>query len=213
VEQRPVAGEAHWRSEMVAGVRHIFGTSVLRSATLASSAAYLVVGFGETTGFAVNETGLHRPPAFIGVLVSVQGVGALAGGLLAGRTVRRLGESNALGLGLLLWGAGGAGWLSTHLSVVLIGNVVLGFGLPLQAVAFTTLVQRRTPGLLMGRVSAAVDVLVGGPLLLSIALGASLIGIVDYRLLVVVSVVVMTTSGLSLFRSAGKKPQPNVSNP
>ena len=44
--------------------------------------------------------------------------------------------------------------------------LVLGFGLPLQAVAFSTLLQRRTPGPLMGRASAATHVLIGGPLLL-----------------------------------------------
>ncbi|MCU1588809.1 MAG: transporter [Frankiales bacterium] len=196
---------------MAAGLRHLFGTPVLRQAVLASAASYLVVGFGETTGFAVNESGLHRPPAFIGVLVSVQGIGALAGGLLAARLVRRLGETWALGVGLLLWGVGGAGWMSTHLSVVLAGNVVLGFGLPLQAVALTTLLQRQTPGRLMGRVSAATDVLIGGPLLVSIAVGALLIGVLDYRVLVAFSVTVMAVSGLALLRPVPNQATPELS--
>jgi SAM-dependent methyltransferase len=183
---------------MAAGVTHIFGNDVLRRATLACAVCFAFAGFGESTGFAVNESGLHRPPAFVGVLVSVQGIGALAGGLLAGRIVRRLGESNALGLGLLLWGIGGAGWLSTHLSVVLAGNVVLGFGLPLQAVAFATLLQRRTPSRLMGRASAATHVLIGGPLLVSVGVGAALITVVDYRVLVAVSFLVMASAGLWL---------------
>ena len=198
VEQRPEQVEARWRAEMVAGVQHIFNTGVLRRATLASAAAYLFVGFGESTGFAVNETGLHRPPAFVGVLVSVQGIGALAGGVLAARIVRRVGETRALAGGLMLWGLGGAGWLSTQLWVVLAGNVVLGFGLPLQAVAFSTLLQRQTPSRVLGRAGAATHVLIGGPFLASIALGAMLINLVDYRVLVATSAVVMITSGALL---------------
>ncbi|MDT7537400.1 MAG: hypothetical protein QOI82_985 [Actinomycetota bacterium] len=197
-EPSPDPSPSTWRSEMAAGAAHIFGNDVLRRATLACAVCFAFVGFGESTGFAVNESGLHRPPAFVGVLVSVQGIGALAGGLLAGRIVRRLGETRALGIGLLLWGAGGAGWLSTHLSVVMAGNVVLGFGLPLQAVAFATLLQRRTPNRLMGRASAATHVLIGGPLLLSVGAGAALITVVDYRVLVAVSFLAICAAGLWL---------------
>jgi MFS family permease len=198
-EPAPVPAATRWRSEMTAGARHLFSVPLLRRATLASTAAFLVVGLGETTGFAVNQTGLHRPPAFIGVLVSVQGIGALVGGLVSGRIVRALGETNALALALVLWGVGGSGWLSTHLSVVLAGNVVLGFALPLQAVSSATLLQRLTPQRLMGRTAAATHVLVGGPFTLSVALGAALIGVVDYRVLVAVSVAVMMSAGLLLW--------------
>jgi MFS family permease len=203
-EPRPEPPSSIWRSEMAAGAAHIFGNTLLRRATLACAVCYAFIGFGESTGFAVNESGLHRPPAFVGVLVSVQGIGALAGGLLAGRIVRRLGESNALGVGLVLWGIGGSGWLSTHLSVVMAGNVVLGFGLPLQAVAVATLLQRRTPSRLMGRASAATHVLIGGPLLVSVGAGAALITVVDYRLLVAASFLAISAAGLWLLAATRK---------
>lgn len=198
VERKAPPPSSRWRDEMAAGAAHLFRSTVLRRATLASAVSYAFVGFGESTGFAVNESGLHRPPAFVGVLVSVQGIGALAGGILAARLVRRLGETTALGVGLLLWGLGGAGWLSTHLSVVMAGNVVLGFGLPLQAVAFSTLLQRRTPGRLMGRTSAATHLFLGGPFLLSVGLGALLITVLDYRALVAASFLAISGSGLWL---------------
>ena len=38
----------------------------------------LVVGFAETAIFAVLQQGIHRPPAFLGVLSAAQGVGAIA---------------------------------------------------------------------------------------------------------------------------------------
>jgi len=52
-------------------------------------------------------------------------------------------------------------------------------------VAYTTLLQKETPSRLMGRVSAATDVLVTTPQALSIAVGALLVGLLDYRLIFV----------------------------
>jgi hypothetical protein len=49
-----------------------------------------------------------------------------------------------------------------------------------------TAVQVRTPLRLQGRVASAADVLISTPQTLSIALGAALVAVVDYRLLVVV---------------------------
>jgi len=59
--------------------------------------------------------------------------------------------------------------------------VVLGFALPVFIVAFTTLMQRRTPNRLMGRVSAAADVVLGTPQAISIAVGALVVSLVSYR--------------------------------
>ena len=49
-----------------------------------------------------------------------------------------------------------------------------------------TAIQVRTPLRLQGRVSSAADMFVSTPQTISIALGAALIAVVDYRLLVVV---------------------------
>ena len=61
------------------------------------------------------------------------------------------------------------------------GIVVLGFALPVFIVAFTTLMQRRTPNRLMGSVSAAADVVLGTPQAISIAVGALVVSLVSYR--------------------------------
>jgi hypothetical protein len=58
------------------------GTGVLR-----------VFGFFETVPFTVIGQGLHRAPAFLGVLEAVMGVGALAGGALAAPVMRRTGSA------------------------------------------------------------------------------------------------------------------------
>ena len=68
--------------------------------------AVAVIGLTETLVFAYVDQGLHRPPAFVSVLVCVQGVGGLTGGLLAARIVRRLGEVGATAMGVLLFAVG-----------------------------------------------------------------------------------------------------------
>ncbi|GAA4618662.1 hypothetical protein GCM10023195_84040 [Actinoallomurus liliacearum] len=72
------------------------------------------------------------------------------------------------------------------LPVILIGLVITGLGLATMVVGFTTVIQRRTPGPLIGRVSAAAETLVSGPQTISVAAGAALVSVVDYRLLLMV---------------------------
>jgi hypothetical protein len=52
-------------------------------------------------------------------------------------------------------------------------------------VAFTTLRQRVTPPELQGRVSSATNMALNGPQTVGTAMGAALIAVVDYRVLIV----------------------------
>jgi len=92
--------EHSFLSEAMAGARHIVHTIPLRQIIFSTGAALFVVGFSETIIFAVIEQGLHRPPSFLGVLSSLQGVGAIAGGLTAVRGLRRLGDVRLAGIGM-----------------------------------------------------------------------------------------------------------------
>lgn len=200
-EPAPEPHKQRWWAEMTAGMRHIVHSPQLRNTTLATAMMFLAIGMAESVGFAVTDMALHRPPSFIGVLVCAQGVGGVIGGVLAAGVVRRLGESRTVALGLLVMATGLLGLLSASLTVVLVGNLVFGLGLPLEAVAYSTLLQRQTPARLMGRVSAAVDVLIGGPQILSIGAGAALIAVVDYHVLVNIMVVVTAAAGAGLLRT------------
>ena len=64
---------------------------------------------------------------------------------------------------------------------VLIAAVAMGAALPLMTVAFMTLIQRRTPLPVMGRVSAAVEVTMATPQAVSLALGSLLVVVLSYR--------------------------------
>lgn len=197
-EPRPAPAEHRLRREMVAGMRHMFATPSLRTLVLTCSVALLVVGFGETTVFAVVDQGLHQAPAFLGVLMCTQGAGAILGGATAAHVVRRCGELTTAAFGFALFGAGYALMMLAYLPSVLLGCVVAGVGLPWILVALYTLMQRQTPLRLIGRVATTAEVLIGGPQTLSIALGAILITMVDYQVLLLVMAVVIVGCGVVL---------------
>jgi MFS family permease len=182
-EDQPVRSAQHWRLELTEGIRHIWYDVLLRHTLVALGVTVLVVGFSESAIFAVTDA-FGRPVEFIGVLLTVQGVGAIAGGLTASRLVRRCGEAGtlAVSLGVLAVGAGLMA-LAPSLWVVFLAVVTFGYALPPMMIAFGTLMQLRTPGRLMGRVSTANDVVLGTPQTVSIAVGALLVSLLDYRLI------------------------------
>jgi MFS family permease len=171
-------------SEALAGARHIIHTIPLRQIVFSTGAALLVVGFSETIIFAVIDDGLHRPPSFLGMLSTLQGIGAIAGGLTAVRGLRAIGDVRVAGIGMAGFAIGEVSFVSSNLPLIAAGIIIAGFGISWFIVGLMTALQMRTPLRLQGRVSSAADVFISTPQTVSIAVGAALIAIVDYRLLV-----------------------------
>jgi MFS family permease len=173
----------HWRTEVAAGVHHIRRTPTLLHATMSLAICLLVLGFSESAIYAVLEA-FDKPVEFVGPILTVQGVGALVSGLLSSRVIRLVGEPKALVAGMLVLASGLAGiTLAGSVPVLLVATAVLGAGIPLIIVAYNTLLQKQTPGRLMGRVSTATEVLTTTPQAISIATGALLVTLLDYRVL------------------------------
>jgi MFS family permease len=185
VEVRERHEPMHWRAEVLAGLTHIRRTPVLLHSTLALALCLLVLGFTESAVYAVVEA-FHKPVTFVGPVATVQGAGAIVGGLLSGRVVKRFGEPRAIAAGLaaLVLGILGVA-AATAIPALLVAVAVLGLGIPVLIVAYNTLLQKLTPGRLMGRVSTATDVLTSTPQAVSIATGALLVTLLDYRLIFV----------------------------
>jgi hypothetical protein len=183
-EPAPEPAEGHWRAEVGAGLVHLRRTVVLRQIVTAVALAMLVIGFIEVVMFAVVDDGLHRSPAFLGVLDLGFGAGSVAGGLLAATAVRRLGAGAAVTAGLVAVAAGMALEVVPVAAVAVLGLVVTGLGVPPIVTGLFTTLQLRTPSHLQGRTFSAVDVLISAPQSLSIVLGAALVAVVDFRVLV-----------------------------
>lgn len=172
--------EHRFLREASAGLAHIWRERTLRQMTIGVCATMLVIGFSETLIFALTAA-LHRPPSFIGILDTLQGAGAIVGGVTASRLLRRVGELRAAGIGVGLFALGDVLWLVPSLTVVLVGIAIAGLGIIWAVVAIGTAYQRRSGQAIQGRVSAAANMLFSVPQTLSIAAGAALISVVDYR--------------------------------
>jgi MFS family permease len=184
-EPRPARVPARWRAEFAAGIRHITDTPALRRPLAACLIAVSAFGFFETVPFAVVGQGLHRSPAFLGVLNSLQGAGALIGGALAAAVMRRTSERALMAGGLAACAAATLLLITGSLPLVLIAMAGIGLCVVWINVGAITLIQRRTPGPLLGRVDATLEFAVVVPQAASIALGAALIAAVNYRILLV----------------------------
>lgn len=198
VEPRPQPPVQPWHAQTIAGYRYITRIPALRHVVIAGACATAVIGFGESTIFAVAANGLHRPAAFVGVLDSMQGIGAVLSGLTAGPLIRRIGEGPAMGLGLLLVATGTALQTPASLAPVVAGVIVFGVGFPWVVIGLYTLVQRLAPPELQGRAYSATALLVITPQTLSIAVGAALIGLTGYRALLITTAIVVSLAACYL---------------
>src|SRR5690606_1576991 len=162
----------------------------LRLLTIAIGIAFGATGLLNIVVFAVLDA-LGVDAATLGLLMPLQGAGAVVGGLLSGLVVTRLGEGRAAALGLVLLTLGIVPLLTPWVWLVCVGMAVMGVGIPLVVVAFVTLRQRATPDELQGRAAAAGNVALNLPQTLVSIIGAGLLLAVDHRVLLVATIVVV----------------------
>ncbi|MEV6455708.1 MFS transporter, partial [Streptomyces anulatus] len=135
-----------WRGELLAGLRRIRASAVLRPLVTAGAATMLLAGVNGAVTFAYVDDVLGRSPEFAGVLYAVQGAGSVAVGLLVGPLLRRLPERVFAAGGMALFAlAVGARTLPPD-GVALAASAAIGFGLPCVLIATMTAVQREPSG-------------------------------------------------------------------
>lgn len=187
------------RQEILAGFGQLRQVPTLGRLTLLMSAGFAAVGLVNVAVFPVLEQGLGLEASALGLLVSVQGVGAVVAGMLAAWAIKRLGEQRTFGIGMTGLGLGVLSLATGSLPVVLLGLVFVGAGITWVVVSFTTYRQRTTPPRLQGRTASATNVAVNLPQTLVTLVAAGLIGILDHRILVVVTAVgVLVTAWFAL---------------
>lgn len=187
-DPKPRPSEHRWWPEITAGFRHISHEATLLHLAITSVICLLVFGIAESIGFAVVD-GLGRPVEFLGVLSTIQGVGAVIAGVTTTVVIHRFGELRMVTYGLVAAVVGLLALAGHGLPQVAVGMFVVGLALPPIIVGMTTTLQKRTPPELQGRTMSAFDLLTTVPYTMSIAAGAVLVGIVPFRdLLVAMSV-------------------------
>jgi MFS family permease len=190
--------EHHVLREATAGIRHIWHEPVLKPLTIGLTGTMLVIGFAETLIFAITEA-MGRSASFIAVLGTLQGVGSIVGGITAPAVLRRMGELRTAALGIALFGVGDVCWLVLSLPLVLVSMAVAGVGIVWAIVAISTSYQRRSEQTMQGRVSAAANMLFSVPQTISIAVGAALIALIDYRIEIVAMAIGVAVCAVYLF--------------
>ncbi|MFG2039928.1 MFS transporter [Dactylosporangium sp. NPDC048998] len=183
--ERPTRPLRRATGQITAGFRFLTGLPALRRVTFAGAIAAFALGAGDATSYAVVSQGLHRAPQFIGVTQITHGIGAIVGGLSAAAAIRRFGEIRTVVAGLALLAGAPLCLATPWLPVVLAGKLIMGAALPWIVIAIITLLQRLAATHLQGRVYAALEVCTTGPQTAGLALGAVLIAVFDYRLVLV----------------------------
>ena len=203
VSESPAARERSvpLRVELLAGFAHIRRTPTLRRIITGSATALLVLGFYESLTFAVLDA-LHRPASFFGVLMSVQAVGSILGGLVVVRLINRVGEVRVLGIALVAWAFASLTYTVAALPAACAALLAFGGAVTFHAVARSTAVQRHTPPRLVGRTVASASTLTKGAQTLSIGIGALLVDRVDYRTLLLVTAIALTVAAIEVLRNA-----------
>ncbi|MGC4109778.1 MAG: MFS transporter [Nocardioides sp.] len=189
-EEQAEPEAAHLWVQLTAGLRFLAGERVLRHVLVGFAVCILVLGFTESAIYALLDA-FGKPATYVSVIVSVQGVGAVAGGLASSAFVKRAGEVAACVAGLVgvVVGVGVMGWTHSFV-VVCVAAIAFGAALPVITVALMTLVQRRTPQAVMGRVSTAIEVVMATPQAASLALGSLLVVLLSYRQIFAIMAVV-----------------------
>jgi MFS family permease len=193
-EEKPERDESHLRAQITAGLKHLVGDRVLANMLVGFGLTMLVIGFCEASIYALLDA-FDKPATYAGVFVTIQGVGAIGGGLSAGRLVRRAGEVAACAVGLVILALSMLGIaVARELVLMLACAGLMGVSLPLLTIAYLTLIQKRTPQPLMGRVSTAAEVVMSVPGAVSLAVGAALVSVLDYRVIFAI-IGVVTAAG------------------
>ncbi|MEY9860785.1 MFS family permease [Catenulispora sp. GAS73] len=175
------ADRRRWTADIATGFRYVASAPVLRQMCFALAVTVFFMSFYETIDLQIATVGLHHKPSWVGLMVSMQGVGGLVGGFTAGRIARRIGDGLLTVTGLAAMTAFSLLSAVPVSAVVLVAAVFFGLGMPWVFVGAMTITQKSTPNAMMGRVGGVVDLSITAPQSVGIAVGAAVIDHVDYR--------------------------------
>ena len=181
------------RSEIVEGLRVLFGSKILSSIAVSATVGALAGAMQAPLVILYLVRELYLSPALVGLAVTATGVASVAGALLAPVYSERMGLGRAYISGQLFASLAGlalaaaSGSMAMVAPFVILGQLLRGLGPPLYGVAQTTLRQVMVPDHVLGRVNAAWRFLVFGAQPLGALVGGGLGAVLGLRAALVVS--------------------------
>ncbi|MCI0438538.1 MAG: MFS transporter [Chloroflexi bacterium] len=183
----PSEGQASIWKEAVEGLRVVGRHPVLRALAGAEATLSLFNSLLEAVFLIYIARNLEISPLLLGLIFSSGSVGLLAGAFMAGRTTRWAGLGPAIMIGIMVSAsgdlilplAGGPKYLEVALLVM--AQLLFGFGLTTYRVSRETLTQALTPNSLLGRVNAVIRVASLGAVPIGALLGGALGETIDLR--------------------------------
>lgn len=167
VEPEPrLRKKAGLRPEIGEGLRFVFGNTTLRAITTCTGIANFCISAFTAVGILFLTRDLKLSPAATGTLLTVAGLGGVAGALGSGWWARRVGQARAIWLVLLvadppmlLIPLAEPGW---RVVFVPIGMMFLGYGVVVYNVSQVSYRQAICPDHLLGRMNASIRFVVWG---------------------------------------------------
>jgi len=188
-----------------AGLSVLSGRRVLRVTVALAALAIAMSGFATAAQYEVVLVDLGLPATFLGTLLSAQGAGSIAGGLIVGRVIARSGVTAVGVTGTALFAVGLLARCLPWWPALIVGAVIGGVGLPWALVAAVTAVQTHTPVALLGRVAATANTVMFGPIALAIPLGAAAVHLGARLTLAAAAVLCLAAAGVGARRAGGRR--------
>jgi MFS family permease len=193
------------RTPLLAGAAHIRRTPLLAQITLSAAVAMLVLGFYESVTFAVIAA-IGKPASFFGVLMSIQAVGSIIGGLAVGSLIKHAGEARTLGIALAAWAVASLIYTIPALPAACAALAIFGIAIPLNTVVVSAATQRYSPPHLQGRAFAASFMATDLAQMLSITIGAALVDTLGYRPLLIIAAAVVSVAAIPVLARPARRP-------
>lgn len=193
------AREESFAGQVTAGFRHLFRTRPLGGLTRAMLVAVAITGLLNAATFAILDF-LGIPAVMLGPVTVLQSLAGIAAGLLAPRLMDRFGRVRLVAGGLILLGVGIIPLAFPVIALAILGMGVVGFGVTAAVIAFMTERQIATPPELQGRTSTASHLVLNFPQVVVTVIGAAVLAVVDFRLLLALTTVTCVAMGSIAFR-------------
>jgi CRP-like cAMP-binding protein len=187
--------EIVWRN-LKAGASHLFSTPILRSLFLVSAPVYFSFGLWNTLLLPFAKGPLNGTDFEYGLQEGLTSIGFVIGSLVMANVAHRWREGQWLALGFVLMGIVGVAYGLASNIWVAIGLVTLTglFNAP-TSIGRRLVIQRNTPRDYRGRVNSAF--FVSRDVVFLVGMGAAgLADVIDIRVLVVVSALILIAAGI-----------------